>query len=302
MQVSPQASRDRTKGGLGPGIVGVDDPSDPRLADYVGLSDMQRRRAIEAPGRIAPHGILVAEGALAVRRLATSRFPLRSLLIAESRLEALADLTEAARRAAVPVFTGDREMLGKIVGFDVHRGVLASAGRLALVSVAALASACERLVVVEGVTDHENVGALFRNAAAFSVDGVLLDVTCADPLYRRSIRVSVGHALHVPFTRAREWPGALDELRQMGFTVVALTPDPHATPISGLRLPAGTRIALLVGTEGPGLSPEAVERADIGCTIPLAAGVDSLNVAAAAAIACYELERRRNARERPQER
>jgi tRNA G18 (ribose-2'-O)-methylase SpoU len=279
----------------GTGVVRVEDPSDPRLADYVGLSDMQRRRAIEAPGRLAPHGILIAEGALAVRRLTTSRFPLRSLLLAERRLVELRELVATAGGAGAPVFVADRKVLEAITGFDVHRGVLASASRLGRVSVAALASSCERLLVAEGVTDNENVGALFRNAAAFSVEGVLLDGTCADPLYRRSIRVSVGHALHVPYTRAGEWPGALDELRQMGFTVVALTPDAQAAPIGELPLPSAGRVALLVGTEGPGLTEQALARADFACRIPLAPGVDSLNVATAAAIACYELERRRQA-------
>jgi tRNA G18 (ribose-2'-O)-methylase SpoU len=174
-----------------------------------------------------------------------------------------------------------------IAGYNVHRGALACASRLPMTPTDAITGPARLLAVLEGINDLENLGALFRNAAAFSVDGVLLCPRCADPLYRRCVRVSVGQVLHVPWTRVAAWPDALHTLRADGFELVALTPDRSATPLS--RLPAdGARRALLLGAEGPGLSKEALAAADQRVRIPLAPGVDSLNVATAAALAFYQ--------------
>src|SRR5690606_36441821 len=180
-----------------------------------------------------------------------------------------------------------------ITGFAFHRGVLASGARMPLPPAGELLAAARTVAVVEGINDHENLGSLFRNAAAFGVDAVLLDPTTADPLYRRSVRVSVGHVLRVPWTPVGDWPAALDDLRARGFTVVALTPTPGAEDIDALAARPPSRLALLLGAEGPGISPEAGARVDRRVRIPMAAGVDSLNVATAAAIAFHRLAPRR---------
>jgi tRNA G18 (ribose-2'-O)-methylase SpoU len=177
--------------------------------------------------------------------------------------------------------------MAALTGFDFHRGVLASAGRLPLPAVDDLLAPARTVAVLEGLNDHENLGALFRNAAAFGVDAVLLDPTTADPLYRRSVRVSAGHVLRVPWTRLEEWPVGLDALRDRGFVVVALTPAAGAEPIDRFARDLPDRVALLLGAEGPGLSAAALARADRRVRIPIAAGVDSLNVATAAAVAFH---------------
>jgi tRNA G18 (ribose-2'-O)-methylase SpoU len=177
------------------------------------------------------------------------------------------------------------------VGFHLNRGVLAVADGAAPPDPLALAASARLLAVAEGINDHENLGSLFRNAAALGVDGVLLGPRCADPLYRRSVRVSMGHVLRVPFAALPgEWPGSLDALRAAGLTVVALTPAPDAVPLAAAGL-AGTRTALLLGAEGPGLSAAALGAADLRVRIPMATGVDSLNVATAAAVAFHEVTR-----------
>jgi tRNA G18 (ribose-2'-O)-methylase SpoU len=179
----------------------------------------------------------------------------------------------------------------EVTGVHFHRGVLAVAERPALPTVAELVADARRVLVLEAVNDHENIGALFRNAAAFGVDGVVLDPTTADPLYRRSTRVSLGHVLRVSFARVGDggWPGALDELRSLGFTTVALTPAPDAEPLGRLVAGGPERVALVLGAEGPGLTAAAMAATDRRVRIPMADGVDSVNVATAAALALSAL-------------
>ena len=252
-------------------LVEIGDPADPRLADFRNLTDADVR-----PDR---RGVVIAEGVHVVERLTRSPYPVRAVIGVPDRLAALRPALESLD---VPVFAVDKWTLSEVVGFRVTRGVLASADRPPRVSSAALLTSSERVAVLEGLNDFENLGALFRNAAAFGVDAVLLDPQCADPLYRRSVRVSMGHVLQVPFAVLDgPWPASLEALRN--FTLLAMTPDPAATPLREIAVPK--RWALLLGAEGPGLSAEAMAAADLRVRIPMADGVDSLNVATAAAVA-----------------
>ena len=257
----------------------VADPADPRLADFRDLTRADRR-----PDRPGGKGLVIAEGVVVVRRLLASSYPLRAVLGVERRIEELApDL--AGERA--PVYSTTAESMARVVGFHLNRGVLAVADRVAAASPERVVDGATRLAVLEGVGDHENLGALFRNAAAFGVDGVLLGPGCSDPLYRRSVRVSMGHVLAVPFAPLQPWPAGLKWLRDQGFRVLALTPAGPAA----LRdeLDGADRVAVLLGSEGPGLTDEALRAADAAVRIPMAPGVDSLNVATAGAVAFYEL-------------
>jgi tRNA G18 (ribose-2'-O)-methylase SpoU len=260
-------------------ITTVDDAGDPRLVDYRDLTTADRR-----PDRPGGRGLVIAEGVVVVRRLVASPYPVRSVLGVPRRLEELADDLAALD---VPAYATDADTMATVVGFHLNRGVLAVADRAALPDPAGLAARSRLLAVLEGVNDHENLGSLFRNAAALGVDGVLLGPRCADPLYRRSVRVSMGHVLRVPFAMLPEpWPAALDLLRTVGLRVAALTPAVDAVPLASAGLERG-RAALLLGAEGPGLSSAALAAADVRVRIPMAAGVDSLNVATAAAVAFY---------------
>ena len=292
--------------GVTPGpLIGVDDPDDPRLDLYRDLNDPAGRIRLDAD-----RSVFVVEGRLAVDRLLTSGYTVRSLLVDDHQVTAARGLVAATRARGAPVFVGSRPVVAGTVGFALHRGVVAVAdrpspadpGRLLADAVGETPPAgVPRLVaVLEGLNDHENIGALFRNAAAFGAAGVLLDPTCADPLYRRSVRVSVGHVLHVPFARLTPWPAGLLPVRAAGFVVAAMVPRPaaHRVPsvvgLSELRaLVSGPRgavgVALLLGAEGPGLSEPALEAADVVVSIPMADGVDSLNVATAAAVAFHAL-------------
>ncbi len=266
---------------MGP-IITIDSLSDHRVGDYRNLTDAALRRG--APAARAKPGSFIVEGVRAIRELIRSAYPVRSLLLSASRLERLAADLEGI---TAPVYLATRATMAEIVGFDVHRGALASAERLPPPPLDDVVAGARLLAVVEGVNDHENLGALFRNAAAFGVGGVLLCPSTADPLYRRSVRVSLGKVLHVPWTWIVPWPGALEGLRAAGFELIALTPDPAAMPLE--QLPARTRCAVLVGAEEPGLSEPALAAADRMVRIPMCGGVDSINVATAAAIAFYHL-------------
>lgn len=258
----------------------VTDLDDPRLADYHHLREPSRRMAVERQ-----RGIFTLEGRLSVEALLASTYAARSLLVAEEHVERIAALL----RTDVPVFTLPAAAMTKVTGVHFHRGVLAVAERPELPTVAEVTAAATTVLVLEAVNDHENIGSLFRNAAAFGVDAVVLDPSTADPLYRRSTRVSLGHVLRVPFARADDGPGALRDLRASGFTTVALTPDAGAAPLGDLVAEGPERVALVLGAEGPGLSAEALAAVDRRVRIPMAAGVDSVNVATAAAIALSAL-------------
>jgi tRNA G18 (ribose-2'-O)-methylase SpoU len=258
----------------------VDDPADPRVADFVGLRDADRQES----------GVVVVEGLLAARQLEGSRFSARSILVTPNRV---ADVTDLAAAVDVPVLVASQTVMDAVTGFHIHRGVVASADRPSPLELEAVLASASLVAVLENVTDHENLGALFRNAAAFGVDAVLACPRTADPYYRRSIRVSMGHALRVPFARLDPWPSALEQLRDRGFRVLALTPDRSAVPIDEVPSVPSQRVALLLGAEGPGLTDEAMVAADVRVRIPIGAGVDSLNVATAAAIAFHHFSRAR---------
>jgi tRNA G18 (ribose-2'-O)-methylase SpoU len=262
---------------VGMRIEWVSDPADPRLADFRDLTDADVR-----PDR---RGVVIAEGVTVVARLAGSRFPIRAVVGVADRIEAL---RPALVDLDVLVYVVDKWVLSDVVGFRVTRGVLASADRPPSPAVPDILAGARRLAILERLNDFENLGALFRNAAAFGVDAVLLDPQCADPLYRRSVRVSMGHVLRVPFAVLdRPWPASLAVVRDSGFAVLALTPAADATELRSVVPPS--RWAVLLGAEGPGLSAAALAVADLPVRIPMAADVDSLNVATAAAVAFAHL-------------
>ncbi len=188
-----------------------------------------------------------------------------------------------------PVYTAPYDVLRELTGFHVHRGALASFHRRPLPSLESVAGAARRLVVLEDIVSHTNLGAVFRCAAALGMDGVVLSPSSADPLYRRSVRVSMGEVFAIPYARATAWPDALDELRSVGFTLAAMTPADDADAVDAAGFGPDDRVAVVLGSEGPGLSAGALARCARRLRIPMAGGVDSLNVAAAAAVTFWEL-------------
>ena len=272
-------------------LVVVTNLDDARLSDYRHLREPNMRARVERNA-----GIFTVEGWLSLEALAESPYPVRSALVA----------TKYAARAHsivdpdVPVYAIDESALEHVTGIHFHRGVVGVAERPAGLTPDAVLEGARRVLVVEGVNDYENLGALFRNAAAFGVDAVLLDPTTADPLYRRTTRVSLGHVLRVPFARvgSEAWPTILGRLRRSGMALLALTPAADAAPLGSLIAQLPERVAVLVGAEGPGLSDEAMGSADYRVCIPMTPGIDSVNVATAAAIALAALYQPPQLRER----
>ena len=273
-----------------PGVLTIEDPEDPRLADYREIRDAERRRR---------DGTFIAEGRQVVRRLlSVGRYRVRSALVTPPALHALG---EALAAAGVPTYLVRQDIVEAVVGMEFHHGCLAAGERgVEPTAEAVLAEALHsRLVVLEGLGDSSNVGALFRNALAFGVGAVFLAPGTADPLYRKAIRVSSGATVALPFARFADWPRDLDRLREAGYTVLALTPRAEAVDIGelgnggglGAGRPLPARLALLLGTEGRGLSAEALAAADLQVRIPMAPEMDSLNVAAAGAVALHWLSR-----------
>lgn len=272
---------DRTDG---PNVQDVDDPDDPRLDDFRDLNSVDRR-----PDLPSGKGLVIAEGVLVVQRMLASRFTAHALLGTDRRLTELAG--DLAGRA-VPFYRTSAEVMAQVVGFHLNRGVLAAARRVPEPTVAGLVEGARTVAVLEGVNDHENLGSIFRNAAGLGVDAVVFGSGCADPLYRRAVRVSMGHALLVPYARATGWPAELKMLKQKGFRVLAMTPDSAACALPGAMAAArDERIAVVVGAEGPGLTPATLRLSDVRVRIPMSRGTDSLNVATAAALAFYERAR-----------
>lgn len=260
--------------------VTVTDPADPRLHDYTGLTDVELRRRREPA-----EGLFVAEGEKVVRRALRAGYPMRSLLLTEKWLPALQDVVE---QVPAPVYLVDDDLAAHVTGYHVHRGALAAMGRKALPDPADVLANARRVVVMEAVNDHTNIGAIFRSAAALGMDAVLLSPDCADPLYRRSVKVSMGAVFSVPYARLAAWPRDLHgTVKEAGFRLLALTPAERATPLPALAVSGTARLALLLGAEGPGLTPKALAAADTLVRIPMSHGVDSLNVGAAAAVAFY---------------
>ena len=267
-------------------LVAVTDPADPRLADFVRLRDVNLRKSLEAE-----HGLFVAEGEKVIRRAVGAGHPVRSLLMARRWAEPLADVLDGLD---APVYIADDATMESITGFQVHRGALASLERLPLPDVDTVLPAARRVLVLEDLVDHANVGSIYRCAAALGVDAVILSPRCADPLYRRAIKVSMGAVFAVPYARMTDRRADLGKLRAAGFVLLALTPDQTATPLD--KASTGDRVALMLGSEGDGLSSHWLDEADEPVCIPMSedamsAGVDSLNVTAAAAIACHTLMR-----------
>jgi len=299
------------------GIVDVADPGDPRLADYARLTDVRLRTSMESA-----HGLFMAEGEKVIRRAVAAGYGVRSMLVTRDKLGGLADL---AGICPGPVYVISQEVAEQVTGYQVHRGALASMARRALPTVTSLLSGNatagdgaaggragpappgsgrqaragqpgwpRRIVLLEDLVDHANVGAIFRCAAALGVDAVILSPRCADPLYRRAVKVSMGAVFAIPYARMSDWRAGLAEIRAAGFTLLALTPDQSAVPLEAAT--SAGRVALLLGTEGDGLSSRWLAEADTAVCVPMspgamAIGVDSLNVVAAAAIACHELAR-----------
>jgi len=259
--------------------VPIADPADERVADFRDLHAGDR-----PAGRERGTGPVIVEGVPAVQRLLASPYPVRAVLGVPGRLADL-DLP-----AGVPAYEMDRWALSELIGFRLTRGVLASADRLPPADVGALLTgpdpaAPRRLAVLEALNDAENLGSIARSAVALGVDGLLLDPRCADPLYRRAVRVSMGHVLALPFAVLPDWPGGLGRLHDAGYLTVALTPAADAVDLGAVDPRAHPRTAVLLGAEGPGLTPEAQAAARVRARIPMRAGVDSLGVAAAAAVA-----------------
>lgn len=264
-------------------LVPVDSATDPRLADYRDLRDVQLRKQLETE-----HGLFLAEGEKVVRRAVEAGFAPRSFLMAERWLDGLDDVLATTD---APCFVVSEALAEEVTGFHVHRGALASLERRPLPDLATVLEGARSVLVLENLVDHTNVGAIFRSGAAMGFDGVLLSPRCADPLYRRSIKVAMGAVFTLPWTRLDDWYDAFPTLSAAGFTTVALTLADDALPVE--EAVAGLdKVALVLGSEGPGLSAHWQRAADRRAIIPMAAGIDSLNVAAASAVACYVTARR----------
>ena len=260
-------------------VESVDDPSDPRLQPYSHVGDHDWLKAA---------GLFVAEGRLVVRRLlASARFPVHSLLLTPAALQSFGGPIDTD----APTYIAAPELLNRVTGFNFHRGCLALAWRPPDDEPTGRFADARRLLALEGVGNPDNVGGLFRVAAAFAVDGVLLDPTSGDPFYRKALRTSMGAVLQLPFERAAAWPAALDDYREWGFAIVALTPSAGARDLETFTLRRGERLLVLVGAEGSGLSEGALSASAERLRIPIAPSVDSLNVVVAAGIALAHLTR-----------
>ena len=264
-------------------LVPLSDPDDPRLADYRDLRDVELRKSLEAE-----HGLFLAEGEKVVRRAVEAGYAVRSFLMAPRWLDGLADVLAASE---APCYVVSEALAEEVTGFHVHRGALAALHRRPLRTVDEVLATARSVLVLEDIVDHTNVGAILRSGAALGFDAALLAPRCADPLYRRAIKVGMGAVFSLPWTRLPDWYDALPDLSARGFTTVALTLADDASPVE--QAVAGLeRVALVLGSEGHGLSARWEESADRRAVIPMAEGIDSLNVAAATAVACYVTARR----------
>ncbi|MFJ3090217.1 TrmH family RNA methyltransferase [Streptomyces sp. NPDC086838] len=257
----------------------VDDPDDPRLSDYLNLTDVELRRRKEPA-----EGLFIAEGEKVIRRARQAGYEMRSMLLSAKWVDLMRDVID---EAPAPVYVVAPDLAERVTGYHVHRGALASMRRKPLPAAGELLRTARRVAVMEAVNDHTNIGAIFRSAAALGMDAVLLSPDCADPLYRRSVKVSMGAVFSVPYARLETWPGGLEGVREAGFRLLALTPAEKAVSIDEAAPHRMDRVALMLGAEGDGLSARALAAADQWVRIPMAHGVDSLNVGAAAAVAFY---------------
>ncbi|RLY94935.1 RNA methyltransferase [Kocuria tytonicola] len=261
-------------------IVRLTDPADPRVADYTSLTDVSLRRKLE-PER----GLYLAESSKVLRRALDAGHRPRSFFMAEKWLDGLADVLE---RFDVPVYVGSDDVLERITGFHLHRGAMAAMHRPDPLDLDEVLAASRRVAVLEDIVDHTNVGAIFRSAAALDVDAVLVTPRCADPLYRRAVRVSMGTVFQVPWVRLEHWTADLQRVKDAGFLTAALALSEDAVTVDALAQEQPEKLALILGTEGQGLGAATLHRADRHVVIPMSHGVDSLNVAAASAVAFWE--------------
>lgn len=263
-------------------VIEITDPRDERVRDYFDLTDVALRRRLEPEG-----GLYLAESEKVIRRALRAGHRPRSYLMGRRWLTDLSDVVAEADRDGVPVYVGEASVIEAMTGFHLHRGALASMHRPALPPYLDLVEGARRVLVLEDIVDHTNVGAIFRSAAALGADAVLVTPRCADPLYRRSVRVSMGTVFQVPWTRIEPWPAAAENLRQQGFSVASLALSPEAISLDELVGQPVERLAMVLGTEGDGLSHRTLEASDLVVKIPMAGGVDSLNVAAATALVLW---------------
>ena len=270
-----------------PGCTWVEDPRAEHLRDYFALTDVALRRVVE-PER----GLFMAESDKVIRRALAAGHRLRSLLMTPRWVQEWPDLLATAREHDAPVYVAAPKVAEAMTGFHLHRGVLAAMHRPEPRPLEQVLAGARRVAVLEDIVDHTNVGAVFRSAAALGVDAVLVTPRCADPLYRRSVRVSMGTVFQVPWTRIDPWPEGVATLQSMGFSVAALALAEDAVTLDDLQRDPPDRLALVLGTEGDGLSHSTVQAADLVVKIPMGAGVDSLNVAAASAVAFWALRPR----------
>jgi len=276
-------------------VIGIEDPADPRLSDFTGLTDVARRSRHEPL-----MGIYIAESEMVIRIAVEAGHRVKSLLMAERWIEPLADLLPvigADTSGQTPLYVADNETLEQITGFNVHRGALAAIYRPTLLALDELLDSLEgivapRIAILDGLVNHTNVGAIFRSAAALGADAVLISPTCADPLYRRSIRVSMGTVFQVPWTRFDSWSDLGLALQSRGFAVAGLALTDDSVDIEEFAASAPERLALIMGTEGTGISADASAICDATVRIPMRGDVDSLNVAAASAVAIWALRPR----------
>ncbi|MCB0959939.1 MAG: RNA methyltransferase [Acidimicrobiales bacterium] len=266
----------------------VDDPADPRIEEFLGLRDDELRRRREGPGGDLA-GIFIAEGDLVLERALRAGYRLRSILVDATRAQPL----PSAVPDEVPVYAAGPEVVLRITGMAMHRGLIASLDRGPERTATDVLDGARRVVVLEDVNNPTNLGVIARSAMGLGADALLLDPSCCDPLYRRASRVSMGEVFALPWARTDRLPAGLAPLRERDFSLLALTPDPSAERIDDVALDPGERVALVLGAEGPGLTEATLDQVDRRVRIPLHGGVDSLNVGAAAAIACYVLGRGR---------
>jgi len=271
-------------------LIEITNPDDRRVSDYRSLRDVQLRQSVETK-----HGLFIAEGEKVVRRCLEAGFEARSFLLSRRWLSSLQDLLDGTD---APCYVVTDEIAELITGFHVHRGALAALARRPLPTVEQTIAKAQSLIVCEDIVDHTNVGAIFRSAAALGVDAVLISPRCADPLYRRSIKVSMGAVFTIPWTRLPTWYDAMPMLSQAGFTTVAMTLASDSLSLEDAVRDLD-RVALVMGGEGHGLSDRWESSADLRAQIEMSAGIDSLNVAAATAVAAYVIRHRQRAR--PQE-
>jgi tRNA G18 (ribose-2'-O)-methylase SpoU len=261
--------------------IAITDASDPRVADYADMRDPDHRRRLEG------NEFFIAEGLNVIQRLLQSEYQLRSVLVTPSRFERL---EPALRGVTAPVYVADRDVLAQVAGFDLHRGAVASANRSQRHTLSEVLATSRTIAVLEALNDAENLGAIARSARALGVDALVLDPTCTDPFYRRTVRVSMGEVLLMPIVRSTDWAGDLERIRSAGFRMVSLTPAHGARSIHDVTRTPGDRFAILLGAEGPGLTASTLAVTE-PVRIPQRADVDSLNVGHAAAVAFALLAR-----------